>query len=539
MFWDALTHWFRRRHETAPVPAGGDDPVRELMRRRAARQDEPGVVLGMIEGEQGHVPFKLTRSEALAHGLVLGETGAGKTSWALTVAEQLLGLGHSVAALSPHPDLGDGFVQIAARAGVPCAHIDFGGRAGAATPWTFLKVSGARPDEVALLAQSVFASAFGAGGPAGYIRTTLGPLFLLLASFPDELSLLDCERLVQDPGFTRSFLDQLPALLPEAQHFFASLAGKSRSATLQAARFGLARVNSLLSLRGPRLTLCGSDPLDLRDVLRRQAVVVVSVPAATLGDSAGLLAGLFLEILRLVLLQRPVGSSEPPVHVMVDELGTLAAHAERLGAFLAEARKVGGFAIGMAQHMAQLETNRALLGSFLSNARLLVLGRISHADARRFGGLPPLPHRSRGVRMQGPWIDGVDMTFESPTPPGEDVEQVLTSLDRREFVVATPLGGRPTTTRIRSLKLRTSTSERSPQFLGARPTAEVEREIDDRLRSHAPSPVSVAAPTTRQRPTPRGGPPTPAPSQATPAPASSLPSTPVGPPRPRGPVNRF
>lgn len=147
--------------------------------------------------------------------------------------------------------------------------------------------------------------------------------------------------------------------------------------------------------------------------------------------------------------------------------------------------------------------------------------------------------------MAGPWLEGVDVSFESAEPPGDDVEQALTSLDRREFVIATPLAGRPITTRVRALDLPTDDVVQPVRFLGARPTSEIERLVDDRLRAHAAAAASQvpSAGSPRRRATSQ-----PVATSAAPSVASSLPpggapapapGPTLGPPKPRGPVSRF
>tara|TARA_R110002072_G_scaffold254391_1_gene413262 strand:- start:3085 stop:4731 length:1647 start_codon:yes stop_codon:yes gene_type:complete len=518
------------------------------------------VPLGLLEGSRG-VPFLLTAREAQAHALVLGKTGCGKTTWALTYARALAERGTSIACVSPHPDLDHGFLQIAAELGLPCVHIDFGGRSSLVTPFSFLSVEGVRPDEVAHLAQSLFAATFGSGGAAGTIRSTLGPLFFVLASFPDELTLLDADRLVHDPAFAKRFVDRLDSPLPQVVSFFAALASKTKGSALQSTRFALARIHALLAYRGVRLTLCGRPTVNLRTVIRTPTVIVVSIPAATLGDTAGLLAGLVVEHLRLILMQRTVPCSEPPFALFIDELGSLVAGASRLGAFLAEARKFKASLVGLTQSMTQLESNKRLHDAFMTNTNMLVLGRLGPHDANRFSGLPAPSSQAETFKHDGLWVEGIDATWGNPAEPerrqrhATQLARALQDCPPRRFHVYASLKGNACTARVRAFNLEAN-SRGAPQLLGALPVARIERALANAPSSPAPAPAvpqilltpptqaprapspaplvitpTSRRPSTRKQPT---SPPAPARSPEPAAPPDPLPSEAAAPPPPPG-----
>ncbi len=542
MLGDLFTYWSRRKREIRKPLRPVDPPVLATLRKRSGSKDPRLTPIGQVLPScQDKLNLLLTPSEVRGHTLVLGRTGSGKTTWAIGHAEALARQGFSIACLSPHPDLDRGFLSIAARLELPCVHIDFSGRGQVVTPFSFFKVDGVRPDEVAHLAQTLFASSFGGGGAAGAIRSALGPLFYLMASFPDELDLLDADRLVADTAFARGCLQRLSHPLPWVSSFFASCAGKGGAKN---AHWALARIHALLNYRGVQWSLCGRPPVDLRDAIRRPCVIVVSVPAAQLGDAAGLLAGLFLEHLRLVLMQRPVPCSEPPLAVFIDELGSLVTGAERLGAFLAESRKFGATLVGLTQSLHQLEARKNLLDAFLTNTSTFVLGRLGRADAKRFSELPPPVGLQTSYEYPELWVDGVEARWRDPEsrceePP--DMTRLLADAPARTFCVHTPLEGTPTTFRMKAFSIKIPPVDWDRlQREGSLPAQKVERKLRKRLQRHAQALAQSSAQPPRNRgTTPRAAPP---PAQRTsPTTTPQSPSVPrVRPakksfPRPRGP----
>jgi hypothetical protein len=476
------------------------------------------------------LPFVL-KPEEIGHLLCLGKTGSGKTTWAILFALALAARGYSIVCVSPHPDLDAGFLSIARKLGRPCVHIDFGGRGAQITPFSFLKVRGVRPDEVAHLATTLMDAAFGAGGPAGTIKSTLGPLFTLLANFPDELTLLDADRLVHEPEFALGFVRRLPDPLPAVRTFFEGLAGRSRNQILHGSRFALTRFHALMGFRGVRLTLCGAPAVDLREILRTPCVIVLSVPAASLGDASGLLAGLFIEHLRLVVMQRRLPCSEPPLMIFVDELGSLVTGTERLGAFLAQARKFRAGLVGLGQSFGQLDSR--LLDAFLTNASTIVLGRLGSQDARRLTDLPrPGGKDATKFKHMGLWLDGIDARWGEPEKHDEHqaalLTRALTECPPRQFHVYTSLDGAPSTSRIRAFDFEDLLGDDGGELrlVGARGANEVENELRARLRAVA---MPQSAPLSL---TPRA-------STSVRKPAKPPESDPPPTQGPRGPVSRF
>lgn len=556
MFWDLLVHWARHRTEQPASFVRTEAEAAAVLRRRANQQAAatPGlgqlVRIGELDVDGSNPPLLLTREEATGHGLVLGRTGSGKTYWALSYAQELVRHGFSIGCVSPHPDLDDGFLRIARQHRLPVVHLDFGGRGDSVTPFSFLKAAGVRPDELAILAVSLFEATFGAGGAAGAIRSTLWPLFFLIASFPDELSLLDVDRLVLDAGFAQGFLSRLVEPLPQVVSFFAALAGKQKATALASTRWALARVHALLAWRGVRLTLCSRPYVDLREVLRCQVALVVSVPAASLGDNAGLLAGLVVEHLRLLLMQRPMPCSEPQVFLFLDELGSLVTGgAGRLGAFLAEARKFSASLLGLCQSLSQLERNRDLLAAFQTNASLLVLGRLSPNDAMRLGSLPaPSPGEPELELAPGTlWVEGVDAYSNRPKhgvrEPERRLEESLRDAPSRVFHAHLPLEGQACTIRFRSLDLDLAAPDDAPALssllLSSLPVGQAEDQVRQRLAEHAqaasaPGPSVPPAGDVLASPA-RGAPATGARQTQAPRAVPSLPTSPLRPPLPLQP----
>lgn len=486
MIRDILAYLTRSSHERRDKLFPIQDPTIKFLKNRAMNPPNGCLPLGVIRSpSQEEIPFLLSREEIFGHAMVLGKTGSGKTCWALTYADQLAKANHSIACISPHPDLDRGFLAIAAKYGRPCIHIDFSGRGQTITPFSFFNIHGVRPDELAHLAQTLFASSFGGGGAAGAIRSTLGPLFNLLASAPNELSLLDVDRLIMEPDVAGKYLSRLRNPLPHITRFFSGLAGKQRAALIQQSRWALARVHALLSFRGVRLTLCGRKPIDLREAIKRPLVLVVSVPSASLGDMAGLLAGMVVEHIRLILMQRPVPCTEPALFLFIDELGGLVKGTPQLGAFLAEARKFKSFILGLTQSTSQLEQNKQLMHSFDTNLSLLVLGRLGEHDAKRYSRLPFFDQSAERFQVEGPWLEGNDTLLQDPRASKTRLrdsgvlESKFLDCPQRHFYIHTSLTGSPTTIRVKALNYKAPQTQdfEGLNKLGSRSATEVEREL--------------------------------------------------------------
>jgi hypothetical protein len=539
VFGDLLRYWSRAQHEQPDRVGHSVSPATVMLKRGELSQRERTklVPLGRLIGGdvEQDLEFLLTPNE-LGHMIVLGKTGSGKTTWALTLAFALALRGYSIVAVSPHPDLDEGILAIARTLGIRVIHFPLGGRSEYVTPFSLFEVAGVRPDEIAHLSTSLMEASFGAGGPAGTIRAALGPLFTLFANFPDELTILEADRLIQDPAFALSFVRRLPDPLPAVRSFFEGLAGRSRNQLMHGSRFALSRMHALASYRGVLLTLCGgakgTPKIDLREELRREpCIVLFSTPTASLGDSAGLLGGLFLEHLRLILMQRRVPCHEPPVVVFVDELGSLVTGTERLGAFLAQSRKFRASLVGLTQSTAQLDTK--LLDAFFTNASTIVLGRLGQQDARRLNDLPrPGGKDATKFKHTGLWLDGIDARWGEPEKHDEHnaalLARALTDCPPRQFHVYTSLDGVPSMSRIQAFPFEDllGDTDRELRLVGARSADEVEREVRARMRA-----VPVA--------TPRHDPPSGSRSTQTPRRPTNPPDTSPPTQGPRGPVSRF
>jgi hypothetical protein len=311
-----------------------------LRRRRAAtamtlERRRGGVMLGV--DERGG-PVVLSDSQLAAHGLIVGASGAGKSTTLLSILEDRIGRGRAVVAvdLKGSPSFAGRLQAAAERAGTPFRLWTLEGP----DHWNPLGHGNPTVLKDKLIASERFSEPHYQRAAERYVQTVFR---VLQASRPSRAPELDEVVALMEPRRLAAVVRGLgPPLSDRVQDYVAGLTGDQQSAVR-----GLGTRLALLSESdaGPYLMPAGQGAghdIDLNRALEQREVVVFSLNSSLYGKLAAQVGTLVVQDLTTVMGSRQarLGSWLPePAIVGIDEFSALGA--DNALALLARGREAG------------------------------------------------------------------------------------------------------------------------------------------------------------------------------------------------------
>jgi conjugal transfer pilus assembly protein TraD len=321
---------------------------RALSRRALSRQTQPdGVVLGVDERDR---PVVLRQSQLAAHGLIVGASGAGKSTTMLAILGDAIRRGQPVMAidLKGSPAFARELGQVAASAGRPFRVWTPDG----ANHWNPLAHGNATALKDKLIGTERFTEPHYQRAAERYVQTVFQ---VLHAAHPGRSAELDEVVALMEPRRLRAVTRHLGGPLADhVQDYVSSLTPDQVSAIR-----GLGTRLALLSESHAGQYLAAAPPgghtIDLGGVLEGSEVVVFSLNSSVYGKLAAQLGTLVLQDLITNVGQRLErgGAGVPQVLVGVDEFSAMGS--DQLLALLARGREAGVSVLLATQELADLE----------------------------------------------------------------------------------------------------------------------------------------------------------------------------------------
>jgi hypothetical protein len=350
--------------------------VGQAARRRAAaaaaqaERAQGGVVLGV--DERGH-QIVLTEPQLAAHGLIVGASGAGKSTTLLGILEDRVRRGRAVVAIDfkGSPAFADRLRRAAQSAGTPFHLWTLDG------PGHWNPLANGNPTVLKdkLIGAERFTEPHYQRAAERYVQTVFR---VLQAAHPGRAPQLDeVVSLMEPRRLARVLRGVTPALSDQVHDYLAGLTPDQQSAVR-----GLGNRLAVLteSAAGPYLLPAGpssGETIDLRRALERREVVVFSLNSSLYGKLAAQAGALVIQDLTTVMGQRQAqaGTHQPEQAIIgVDEFSGLGA--DIMLALFARGREAGMPVFAATQEMTDLD--RAAPGF-----REQVLGIVSLKIAHR------------------------------------------------------------------------------------------------------------------------------------------------------------
>ena len=350
--------------------AGGLAPAlgRRIARRRAADRSPigGGVVLGR---DRSGRPVVIEERQLATHGIVLGASGAGKsTTLGHIVGDRIArGLPVVVLDLKGSPAFARQIAGAAAQAGRPCVvfGLDGGGH------WNPLRHGNPTELKDKLIATERFSEPHYRRAAERYLQTALT---VLAARGPGaEPTLAEVVRLCE-PRHLVALARRLPEPLRERVADYAAGLGSDQLSAVRGLGTRLAIVTE--SHLGARLApgAPGSPELDLRAALRGEVVAVLSLNASSYGSLAAQLGTMAVQDLVSAAGARMNTGPAAPALVAIDEFSALGA--EQVLALFARGREAGVSVLLATQELTDLDrAARGLRDQVLGNTALKIAHR--------------------------------------------------------------------------------------------------------------------------------------------------------------------
>lgn len=415
---------------------------------------------GIVIGANGERPLAVSLATLDRHLAVVGSTGSGKSTLLLGLVTGLLDTGWGATVIDPHGDL---VADILAR--VPPRHADrihVLRLADRAHPRGF-NFFECRTSEDAQLVTSEFVALFEDLWPrftGPRMRDILRHALLTLLSDPEPQTVLELDRILSDEAFRRPYIDQ--ATDPVVQNYWRTRwpSKGSDDPSVGAVQNKLGAFIAYDSIR--QVVGQGVSTLRPRTIMDRGDVLLVDLSQVG-GDNASIMGGMLIARYRIDALGRQGTdpASRRPHLLVVDETPRFSTRA--LGGLMNEGRKFG-VAVGLATQTLK-DIGEALGGTAVANAGTIALMAPGLDDARALAPLfaPLTTTDLLGMERHG-------MVLKMAGPKGRDVVY---------GGIVLPPG--PADPAIAAAILAASDAR------DARPRAEVEAEVTERLTQVPPS----------------------------------------------------
>ena len=314
----------------------------------------------------------------LSHALIAGPTGTGKTSLTASLVAQDLEAGRGCLAIDGKGDLSEEILRLVPERRRGEVIVLEPGRAG---PVPGLRVFGGGDPElvgdvVLGIFRSIFIDSWGVRSDK-WLRAGLVTL-----AHDRSATLADLPFLFASESFRRSLTGRLhDPLLGAVWAQFEALSAEGRAQQLESP---LGKVNEVVGCRVLRSVLAQPQPRwDMREVLRRGLVVIVSLSPGAIGSPASRLLGALVahELFQSVQARAQVPAAmRHPFNVYIDEPRVFADTPLPLDSLYELARGLGVGLTLCAQSVTQLP--QELARAALTNAATLVAFRQNADDAR-------------------------------------------------------------------------------------------------------------------------------------------------------------
>ena len=289
--------------------------VRGLARRIAAARRLPsdGVLLGVDERARA---TRLSDTELAAHSLVLGASGAGKTTTLVAVLSDLIRRGRPVAYidLKGDPCVAHELGDAARAAGRPFAHWSVHGP----DHWNPL----AEGDPTALKDKLIGLEAWTEPHYKRAAERYLQNVFTVLHNTGAPAATLSEVVALMEPARLNARLRETPEPLADRVADYLDGLGPDQLSAIRGLATRLAVISE--SGAGPYLEPNGDRTIELRKLLAEGGVAVFSLDSSSYGELAAQLGGLVIQDLKAVCGQRLQGDGDAPhAYVAIDEFSAL------------------------------------------------------------------------------------------------------------------------------------------------------------------------------------------------------------------------
>jgi conjugal transfer pilus assembly protein TraD len=343
---------------TAAVVGRGVMAAGSFARNRRTRDADPAtIVLGR---DQSGRQVSLSDRQLEAHALIVGASGAGKTTTLQTILAQQIARGRPVVAIDMKGS--PGFESELAAAASAAGRRLAVWRPDGQTHWNPLAHGGPTALKDRLMSAERFSEPHYQRAAERYLQTALTVLAAVRPDRPPSLS--EVVTVMAPPRLASLAWRAPPPLASRTADYLASMTPDQLSAAA-----GLGTRLALLSesVAGPYLEPAGADPsgrsgsstgpsVDLGAALEGGDVVLFSLNSSTYGKLAAQLGALAIQDLTSAAgrrLQRP-GRGEPiPATIALDEFSALGA--DNVLALLARGREAGVSVLLATQELADLE----------------------------------------------------------------------------------------------------------------------------------------------------------------------------------------
>ena len=328
--------------------------VRGLARGRAGRaapRSRPAeIVLG--EDRRGR-PAQIAEAELAAHTLIVGASGAGKTTTLLQIVGELIARGRPVVAIDMKgsPTFADALAEAAAAAGRPFRIWTPDGP----SQWNPLRHGNATELKDKLIATERFTEPHYQRAAERYVQTVLQAL---REARPDEPPTLSEVVALMDPQRLQATLRSLsPSLRDRVQDYMAGLTPDQLSAIrgLQTRLAILTESHTGQFLGGEADR--GGGEVDLRAALSGDEVVLFSLNSSTYGKLAAQLGTVAVQDLVCAaghrLSAQPPGGKPQRGYVVIDEVSVLGG--DHVLALFARGREAGLGVLAATQELADFD----------------------------------------------------------------------------------------------------------------------------------------------------------------------------------------